>query len=260
VNQDFIMQGSPGMARNIVKLAKFCKINLDPAIIEMANTGYVDLEDTSFSETDRAVIQNIIDYDFRCIFPTLPDAAPKLVAYAAKICGISPILILSRGLDKAWTSAFAAEGYKFEEDLFVINPVKIKKTGLENDFLRDKRQGLLIVDDLAPGDIRTHAQDFPKTIIVTHRRLVTDMGDYVNVLFEKAPGQILTRNALMKRRMATMGFDEQAKPMEFAFMFKILTEHLVELEQDSAVDRLPLHIYKEAQVNVYGDLDDDLAF
>ena len=256
MNQDFVLKGGAGNARALVKMAQFCKINLDPAIVELAATGYADLEDTPFGETERSIIQQMIDFDFRCVFPTKPNTAPAIIAHAAKVAGISPIFILSRTANKNWTVPFAKAGYKLDEDLFVLRPEQTKKTGLDNDFLRYRRQGLLIVDDLSATDVRYFAQDFPKTVYVTHRRLVTDLNEFVRVLFEGAPGDIMLRNALLKRRMETMGFDSQMQPMQFAFMFKIITDHLSDQEQENA----PATLVHKPEPVVNFDEYDDLCF
>lgn len=265
MNQDFLLKGGAGAARLLVKLSGFCKLNLDPAIIALANTGYADLEDLPVSETDRAAIQNIIDYDFRCILPIQHDRAPELLAQMAKLCGISPIFLISKTGGKDWTVPFAKAGFKFEEDFFVLRPDKLKKTGLENDFIRNRRGGLLIADNLSSSEVSYFAQDFPKTIVVTHRRLITDMGEYINLLFNGAPGDIMTRNALIKRRMETMGFNAQMPPLEFAFMFKIVTEYLSAAEQSTPAPDTGFSLsfnkmQSQAQTQGYCDLDDDLAF
>ncbi len=239
MNHDFLMSGSAGAARSLVRLANISNINLDPAIRDLAQTDLLTDADfakyPSFTQSERSAIQNIIDYDFRAVFPH-QGRGSMITLLAARLANVSPIFVVTNKT-KMWKDQAAMFGLKLDEDFFVMQPSP--KRGPDSDLIRHRRHGLLIVDDARTGaEIGLMVMDFPKSVIMTDRRLVTDLTDYISILFPGSPSDILTNNnGFFKREIEVMGF-KTTRPADLAFLMNVVTD-LMLITQEPETDAQP---------------------
>jgi hypothetical protein len=229
VNQDFLISGSPGMARRLVQLASVCTINLDPAVVALAGTGFLTDEDFApypkLSLTERSAVQRIIDFEFRCVFPAQGTVGGMVLLAAAKLAKIEPIFVLTRR-ERYWQS-FAEEMKIPPENLVMMTRIDRRK-GPDPDLIRDRRHGLLIVDEMMDSlESSILAMDFQKTVILSNRRLITDLTQAITVLSPDSPTDLLTNiNPYFKKDLAAAGF-KTTRREDLAFMLGVVTDLMV---------------------------------
>jgi len=222
-----LLLGRPGSARALVRLASISNTIIDPTIKELALTEVLTEEDFAsyaMSEKERSAVQNIIDFNFRCVLPIQSEDGMRAVLTAAKMKNISPVFVLTKA-GRNWSRALSY-GYTNKETLFIIHPNDMKR-GPDSDLIKDRRHGILIVDEMIGSEeYSVLAMDFEKTVILTNRCLISDLGVLVSILSPGSPTDLLTNNnAIFKREVEVMGF-RTTRPSDLAFLLNVVTDFL----------------------------------
>ena len=237
------------MARRLVQLASVCTINVDPAIFALAETGL--LTDADFKPfpklqtSERAAVQKLIDYDFRAVFPAQGMTGGMVTLAAAKIANIEPIFVhTKRG--KFWQNF--AEEMKVSLEIIQLE----RRRFPDADQIRDKRHGLLIVDEMMNSvEAQVLAMDFQKTVVLTNRRIITDLTDVIQTISPNAPTEILTNiNAYFRRDLEIAGF-KTTRAEDLAFLCGVVTDlmAITNEPQPESVDIDP-ELYAKLERNV----------
>jgi hypothetical protein len=226
VNQDFLISNTGGMARRLVRLASCLNVVLDPAIIARAETDLVDMTGftgrMAMNPSECTAVQSILDYGLRCILPYQNNRGQPLALIAAKIANIDTVVVLgSTGTKRHWHEL--ANQYGVNEFIFIQSNEEV-----DADAIRNHRHGLLIIDagiNLNGVDCSLLPTDFEKTILLSTRRIISDFGEVVSVLFPGAPIDILASNILFRQKMMKRGWKTD-RPEDLAFLLNIVTDLL----------------------------------
>jgi hypothetical protein len=218
-----MLSGNAAMARRLVRLSGIIDINLDPEIISLAKTNLLtdaDFSAISLTQYERQAIQSLIDFGFRAILPSSNGKSAKVALAAAKIANVSPIFVMAHQSKKLWKSSL--EEYEFT-DYEIIEP----SGKIDADLIRDRRHGLLIIEEgdiLVTDEMSLLLKDFYKTVILSKRRLVSDLLSLVEHLFEGVPHEIISNvNPYFKKDLERKGFTT-TRVEDMAFLFNIVTD------------------------------------
>jgi hypothetical protein len=248
VNQDFSVPSTAGMARRIMKLSQIASLVVDESVSQLAETDIVtesefeSLPNFTPTEDDRKAIQTIMDYGFRAIIPTLSvkKVVPPILA-AAVLAKIDNIFIITPE-PVLWRKQINAFGLG-DKVIFFPSKEESKSYFYDPDLFKDKRDGLLIMDDhrfVSGPEGRSHnpvlAMDFQKTIHISNKCSFIEMETSIDRMFPGAPTDLLTNTSpLFKKRLAEQGF-KAFKPEEVMFMFNIVSTYITSPQHDLDID------------------------
>lgn len=165
MNADFALPATPGLARRLLHIAAVSKLDLDPAIHELAKRDLIE-DDPTFpiSNLRRAALQFMLDCQMRCGVPFMaPGMDHSLLLIGAKLAGTSVLTVVTedRGLWKRSTKAMPGL-----QRLQVIG----FNEAFEPEYQDGWREGLLIMDIPYDVPFRTMnklccvGREFPHTI------------------------------------------------------------------------------------------------
>lgn len=244
-----MLSGDAKMARRLVRLSRVMKINLDPEIVALAETDLLtdlDFKGTGLTPDERLAAQSLTDFEFRAIVPSQNGKSGNIALAAAKIAKLSPIFVMTeRARDKFWRDSLKMFGF---EDFEIVRP----SGKIDPDLIRGRRHGLLIVDEAVAmtDQMSLLLQDFPKTVLLSNRRLITDVNDLIGHLFEGAPDEILTNvNPYFKKDLENRGFTT-TRPEDLAFMFNVVTDMIVITKEENTSPCIDPEIYADLERDV----------
>ncbi len=223
------------MARRLVALSSICNTELDPAITKIAQEGLLDrrqFAEYSLTQSQMSTIQTLCDCNFRALVPSSAiQLTARTVLVMAKVFKLFPVFVVT-SRSRWWKELAVA--IDFPAESLTVSEFKSLAGGMEPRSFKDQRHGLFVADDSFNADqwhkIGHHAFDFPKTIFLTATESFNDMASAVRYLSPKAPVELLTnKNALVKRKLAMMGFNKKAmSPEGYGVLFNIVTDLIVE--------------------------------
>ena len=215
MNQDFALEATPGIARRLIQIARLCRVDLDPAISEMAKTGLIPEEEFApyaMAEAEKAAIQTITDLNFRAVVPGPTNRLNYTALVAAKIAGISPIVVYTRP-SYTWDHLAKQVGFKPNEDFFTLRPPHQTEV-LDANFVKEHRHGLLLMDQGTLGGMslccNILAMDFARTLYLCAPSAF-GTSQPIRTLFPDAPIDILDKDYFSQRSYEGWGF---RKPTE----------------------------------------------
>ncbi len=226
MNRDFVLPATPGRARVLMRLANITRMNMDPAIAELAKTGLSGAG---------AIVQSILDFGLRCIVPGNMDTMFEHVVEAAKIDGLKTIVIV--GQNKHWLDerALYAKLKGFTAHTRRVGHVDT----LDSDFIRENRDGLVVFEPCAYGmaEQTLFAHSFPKAIALSPETELSKLNLMAQVLFPNSPTDLLEPNFMTRREFEVKGFTK-TEPEDFAFLLNIVTDHLEKTTRQKSRDAI----------------------
>ena len=227
MNQDFFIDASTGMARRLVNLSRILPIDLDPILKEQANDELLTEADFAglpeFEPSEREAIQTLLDFDLRAVLPGPINRLPLVVLAAARLRNIKPIVVLTVGFGQSWRDAAEQFNLVEDEDIFVQQRTS-STLSCDPDFLRDKRQGLLLIDErVIDFDIASlYSRDFPHTVVLTNNRSLRALQRHIQLISPKAPYDIVTNhNPYFRRMIERLGFTT-TRAEELCFLVNVV--------------------------------------
>lgn len=239
MNRDFVLPSTPGNARTLIKLASVSKLNLDPAVAELAATDLV--RPTGFTAPEQDAIQTLLDLDFRAIMPGPMLRSVEMIFWAAKHAGIESIVTLGNHHFWQTTANLLANkfGYVLGKNYHVLHR---SKDGLDSDFIRENRHGLFLYEcdlDWAEHILLTHS--FPKSVAITNTCAMAGLAPITQILFPESPTALLENNFFLRSELAAKGFST-TKPEDLAFLLNVVTDHFKkEPEPVVEMDDIPFY-------------------
>lgn len=215
---------------------------LDPKLAELAATELAEIS-PKFSDVEAAAIQTMMDFNMRCILPGPMVRSFDMIVEAAVITGVETMVIVSQ--NKNWW-----ESRKLASSIPMIIKQVNKPEIFDSDFIRENRHHLLIFDPNAFNQAAQglFAHSFPKAIGITNDVAFGKLKPMVDLLFPKAPTELLELNGIQRREMEVKGIRE-SQPADLAFLLNIVTDHLPRNGHEEAVKAM-----------IFGDGDDDPLF
>lgn len=222
MNRDFSLPATPGRARTIRKLAAISGMFFDPKLDALADTGLAEIGN-DFADDEKASIQSILDHGMRCIVPGPMIRCFEMVTEAAKIDGITKIVALTPNKNWWLDRASVAKASGIE----IIIRQAHKSDVIDSDFIREHRDQLVVFDaNVYNSEFqRLFAHSFPKAIALSNDIGMNHIIPIIDVLFPKAPAELLAANFMSRREFEVKGFTA-SKPADLAFLLNIVTDHL----------------------------------
>lgn len=239
MNRDFVIPSTPGNARTLVKMSRVTKLNLDPAVAELAATDLVRA--AGFTPPEQNAIQSLLDFDFRAILPGPMLKTAEMVFWSAKHAGIETIVVMGNHHFWQTTANLLASkfGYVMGQNYHVLAR---NRTGLDSDFIRENRHGLFLYEadlDWAEHILLTHS--FPKSVGLTNTSGVAGLAPLARTLFPESPTALLENNFFLRSELAAKGFST-TKPEDLAFLLNVVFDHFQkEPEPVVEVDDIPFY-------------------
>ena len=147
MNIDYALPATPGMARRMLHMAAVSKLDLDPAIHELAKLDLIE-DDPTFptSSLRRAALQFMLDCQMRCGVPFMaPGLDPSLLLTGAKLAGVSVLTVATED-KRTWKRSILAQPGLRRTQVISYNEA------FEPEHQDGWREGLLIMD--IPYDVR----------------------------------------------------------------------------------------------------------
>lgn len=263
MNQDFSLPATPGLARKLMKLAEFCRIELDPSIEEMAQRDLLPEEafdGYGLSPEEKLAIQSIFDFGFRCVVPSPQSRSNMIALTATQIAGIEPVVVYTRQAMQ-WNAFAKRKGYVPGQNFHAF--MTGSRDVLDADFIKANRHGVLLIDEPGIGMKGTFteilAMDFARTLVLCSRRNVADMMTATMQIAPNGPIDVINNQNYFARRDAEQSGFRSQKPEDLAVLLNIVTDALPPNEADpdfeAAMERIAANIAK-GNIDPMGEWED----
>lgn len=211
MNAYYSVNATPSKARLMTKLAAATTgMHLDDSIRALAEKERVDISDAYKKDED--VVQDIIDYGFRCIVPGDYNYVTELILEAATKSGKRVVFLSDPASDLYWKKTIKnyceTTGNTPNAEVLVINS--------EDDFINAD-----LINSLLDAVVVSESQRFVGTggfsqvsnltfsvsqiVILHHSRSLEVLKNLVDALFPSGPNDILT-SVMARRELETKGF------------------------------------------------------
>jgi hypothetical protein len=263
LNQEYVLPASPGIARQIVRLAAISNTEIAPAITSLAEAGLLHEQDFArlgFNATkeEKQTIQQLLDYEHRAVVVSEQAVlARRAILGSALLVNAFPIVVATwhRG---EWAILARRFGLTVTEkttddtsQILILSPTEL----IDHEVINRRRHGLLIMDAHTEGDRfdvayqgqgpKHHgpAREFPRTVIIcpVGRQLLPQIGwgsraeqqvaGAVATIFPTAPLACINPPQAERARLGMFeslqerGFVKY-RPVDTYFMFNVITDLL----------------------------------
>lgn len=211
MNAYYQVDSSPSKARVVTKMAEISsRIVVDPSIAELAKMELVEVHEAYSHDAD--VVQDIVDYGFRCVIPGNYDDTVELVIEAAEKSGKRLVILCKQSSILYWKKFF-----KTYKENTGIEPNAEAITVCDDDLLNSDYINYLvdsvvvIEDDLitngggAQGNMSNLVFSISNIVVLQSRFNIEKLAKVAKALFVNGPSDILT-SPLLRRTLETRGF------------------------------------------------------
>lgn len=238
MNQDFLFDASPRVARHLVRLSEIANIDLDDAIREMASQDLISQEaylgiPKRFQEAEYAAIQRLVDHAMRAVLVVNRFSSYQAVVLAAaKISGIRPI-VLALDSTMGWENAARLMGMTVghnpnaDTDVLIVSMTDMPSPEIATE---ERRAGLLVVDSpsdpfgMSPAKC---ASEFPNTIVLVTPTASdwfksAEVAMAANLLHGSVPSNALIHNQFNRRSILQPRGFKRHHPVDLSFLFTVV--------------------------------------
>lgn len=230
MNSYFQVDASSSKARIMVKLAEMSTgVTLDDRIIEMAATGRIVVSEAYKQHED--VVQDIIDYGFRCVIPGNYDTTAELIIEAATKADKRIVFLCKQPSVLYWKKFFKAyrENTGVEPNAEAITVCDDDL--LESDYINAIVDAVVVIeDDLiingggAYGNISNLVFSVSQIVVLQSPFNYDRLNKVTRALFTNGPSDILT-STLARRALEVRGF-KSTKIRDILFLLNTVNKFI----------------------------------
>lgn len=248
MNHDYLIDATPRVARQLVRLAEVAAIDLDPTIRALAAQDLLAPADllglpVRLAERGRVAVQRLLDHDLRAVLVTdrrVAAATRDAVLAAAALARARPITL---ALEDRTGWVDAARRFKLtvgtdpdeDPDVLLVEPRELPSPAIATE---RRRAGLFVTDQgLIPGldSAATAAVEFPRTILLVAVSAwdaaqgclwfkTPEVAYAAAVLNGGAPHGPLINNPFTRRTVLQPRGFLRHHPRDLAFLYGVVTE------------------------------------
>lgn len=233
MDNDFLIDATPAVARKLVKLSNIMDINLDDEIRKLATENLIDnftFEKFQIEPSERQIAQELIDNNFRSIFVHSDKKYLSIIPKVAKMMDIFPITFQVAETVYFWKKYYESmgENISFEpsnkdDDSILFLPIP---TGGKNlDLSSKRRSGLFISDQCDSPNMENYAVEFPKSIILLNNKKWYYTSNPVvaaNIMFRNTPSKPLQNSTYHRKRVLEERGFKKNHPTDLAFLYNLI--------------------------------------
>lgn len=249
MNNDFTLPATPRAARHIMRMARLCDLDLDDRVRDLAEQDKLSDEivktlpkpEAGISSAQRALLDFVLDYGWRCIIPTLHSTMNRdaLMVALSLPDAPRPITVATPNI-QPWIEQRARYGLSREE-MCIQNPVDCA----EHNYQKGRRDGVLVIEwGQDPNAVPTTpvlnglAREWSKTLLWGDPRVNPDVAQngwqrqghsswpdfgirqMVKTMWPEMPSRYLIPTPAIQMELRSMGY-VRTRPHDVAFMFGI---------------------------------------
>lgn len=249
--QEYTFPSNPSVARRLVQLSGVTQTRISAEIESLATDGLLQPDDFAglppLSEAQQKAVQRLIDYRLRgALLGDSDDGGRNAILSACRIQGVRPILVCTRRASQ-WAQSAEQFGLTSgsdplaDTDVLILNASQV----LRQDVVRDRRDGLLVVEhtekaDYVEGAAENHqaiAREFARIVVLANfgsltrtfhswtRQCDLALNVTLTYLWPDEVLKILNQTPVVVNDLKSRGFTKY-RPADLYFLFNVIPDLL----------------------------------